>query len=829
MEKSCTCRNCGASFLPDKTQQEYVLCPRCGHPFLSEQSLSIGNKLQSLILPFDREELKDAVHGITEKFGADIFCAFHANETLRRPARGVSDLLDRIKKVDFIILPDSEGGSDYQFIRRLGKGNFGEVYLAEQVSLKRKVELEVSGEVSDIDEASKAAFLSEAVLGGIFDHPNILPVIDAASDAGGRLFHARKMIRGVSWEKLLHPETKEEKEKAEKYGLEDHLDILQSVCNAVSFAHSKNIIHRDIKPSHVMIGNFDEVILQGWGLCFSLNGFENVLSLKNSDFGGTLGYMPPELAVFDSSKIGRTSDVFLLGATLYEILAGHPPHHGDSGQDVLASAITNSIRPPQDEKTSHLELYQIALKAMAPDPSDRYQTASELNDVVSMCREHAEKIRESIRLEKHADFYFCLGQARGENYSMRFLDSILLFKESLNLWPENREAEEKLLRSNKVYAESALEKENYDLALSVIDEEGDKNTDLVRNILREKKKSERTKRWFNALRYAAFFLSLVMSVLLGAGYQGIAKRYRYVIKGNEYFQKGEIDKAIAEYDRAISMKGDFSEAYHRKKFASIQKGEMEGTSFLFGEKMEILPELPLVSYSEGLLTFTMGEFGRFEPKSKRFTGAGLLSSEDLSDLKDEMTRSFQEAGLKDKKKKDFFSGAEALSMEVVILLVTAAVIIGVIASFKIYEVFSGYKKKAASRGQKGTVFLSVDELIRDLKSENVGLRRDAVVKMASVDSSRIMVPLINALRDDDAVVRKAAASILGEKRKKRAVVPLIGLLKDPDESVRIISVIGLGRIGDERAAEPLMGALKDPELMVRVYAAVALGRMKSSK
>ena len=121
---------------------------------------------------------------------------------------------------------------------------------------------------------------------------------------------------------------------AQEEDLHENLEILMKVADAVAFAHSRGVVHRDLKPENVMLGDFGEVLVMDWGLALSTARFRQLGSITQSGrMGGTPAYMAPEMASGPLDRIGATSDIYLSGAILYEILTGKPPH---AGRDVMS-------------------------------------------------------------------------------------------------------------------------------------------------------------------------------------------------------------------------------------------------------------------------------------------------------------------------------------------------------------------------------------------------------------------------------------------------------------------------------------------------------------
>ncbi len=287
-------------------------------------------------------------------------------------------------------------------------------------------------------EDHRDKFLAEAVLTGELDHPNIVPIYDLGRSHSGELFYSMKNVNGTPWDRVLTSKS-----------LDENLDILLKVADAIAFAHSRGVIHRDLKPENVMLGSYGEVLVMDWGIALPTAEFRKSASiLRSQAMGGTPAYMAPEMAKGPLNTIGPASDVYLLGAILFEILTGYPPHYGKNVMDCVANAAKNIIR------TTNVtgELMDIANKAMATLPRRRYRQVKDLQAAIRLYQAHSE----SISLSDNAEQELAEG-LESKNYQ-KFSRSVFAFQESLTLWPENTLAQSGLLRAKMAYATSALDK-----------------------------------------------------------------------------------------------------------------------------------------------------------------------------------------------------------------------------------------------------------------------------------------------------------------------------------------------------------------------------------
>ena len=236
--------------------------------------------------------------------------------------------------------------------------------------------------------AALARFLREARITGQLEHPGIVPVYEIGKKSDGSIYYTMKLIRGSNFSAKL----KEYKNLQERLRL---LPNFLSLCQAVAYAHSRGVIHRDIKPANVLIGEFGETVLLDWGLA-KVKGLEDIRAsqiteslrlIKEGGVGitsaglpvGTPAYMSPEQAEGTIEAIDERSDVWCLGAFLYEIVTGCLPFTGTNCYEVTDKIINDPIVPIREvEPKAPAELCAIAEKCLQKSPRDRYQSAAEL-------------------------------------------------------------------------------------------------------------------------------------------------------------------------------------------------------------------------------------------------------------------------------------------------------------------------------------------------------------------------------------------------------------------------------------------------------------------
>ncbi len=263
--------------------------------------------------------------------------------------------------------------ADFELGETIGAGGMGRVVAARQTALDRSVATKFLKDPS----GDSSALLREAIATGRLEHPNIVPVHLLATTERGEPFFAMKRVEGRVWSELLTERS-----------LVEHLEILSRVCDAVAFAHDRQVLHRDIKPDNVLVGSFGEVYLVDWGLAVSLRPDAVLPLASHADFAGTPAYMAPEMTLAGGCAPSQLSDVYLLGATLFEILTGRPPHRGTTSAEVIEAA--SHAAPPSFPPIVSSELASICRRAMAKVPADRYPSVTDLKQSILSYLRHRE-------------------------------------------------------------------------------------------------------------------------------------------------------------------------------------------------------------------------------------------------------------------------------------------------------------------------------------------------------------------------------------------------------------------------------------------------------
>lgn len=315
--------------------------------------------------------------------------------------KGAQNVADEYKTQPAAAGNTTSSGRRFDILRPLAKGGIGQVWVAQDMELRREVAFkELQEQYADNDEF-RDDFVLEAEITGGLEHPCIVPIYGLGQHPDGRPFYAMRFVRGESLHEALEQFHAESTMRTDpgKRSLKLHKILARFVhaCNAVEYAHSRGVIHRDLKPLNIMLGKFGETFVVDWGEAKALdrlsqpsnNDEPRLQTSCNRDTDrmgkpvGTPAYMSPEQAEGRHDLLGPASDVYSLGATLYHILTGRAPiGESDSGA-ALQKAIKSDVRPAREvNKSVPTALAAICQKAMAVKPTDRYRSARALADDV---------------------------------------------------------------------------------------------------------------------------------------------------------------------------------------------------------------------------------------------------------------------------------------------------------------------------------------------------------------------------------------------------------------------------------------------------------------
>ncbi len=435
---------------------------------------------------------EEALHATLDRFGPLADTIQQNPRATIEPRTSTAD--ENEKRAMEVLTRVSLGGAGgLQLERTLGEGGMGIVRLATQVALGRKVAVKSLKEEARTQRMT-LKLLREAWITGTLEHPNVVPVYDLGVDEHGGPRLVLKRIEGVEWAALIG----DERRVGERFGgralLEWNLSIFEQIAQAVHFAHSRGIVHRDLKPENVMIGSFGEVYVLDWGIAVSLidDGSGRLpLAADAREMAGTPAYMAPEM-LGAGPPLSERTDVYLLGALLYEILCGHPPHEGPTLMALLRSI---ALSKPAFPDLAPAELVRICQRALDADPDARFENAEQLRLAVHGYLQHRGSMQLAsdatqrldelrVELERPAEtidrdtLYNLFGAAR------------FGFQQALRTWRENELASAGLREATLLLVEHELDDDDARAAAALLAELDRPPADLVARVTEAKKRHE---------------------------------------------------------------------------------------------------------------------------------------------------------------------------------------------------------------------------------------------------------------------------------------------------------------------------------------------------
>lgn len=362
------------------------------------------------------------------------------------------------------LLPEIGHVSELELMDKLDEGGMGVISVARQRALGRHVAVKAPKETGN--QRAAQGLVQEAHVTGLLEHPNVVPVHNLGRNLTGDPLLVMKRIQGVSWLKILQDP---ELAPVASPDLAWHIHILIQVSNALRIAHRRQIVHRDIKPENIMIGEFGEVYLMDWGLALYLGDVEESPYLPRresaSGLAGTPAYMAPEMTLDDASEVDFTTDVYLLGATLYHVVEGKPPHGAESLFESLRLAFEGALPAFSEHWPDFLK--DIATRALAPEKGERFASVEafqrelevylEVRGSIALTRASSETLDEVVSSE--------LGDSER---SERLAEARFGFRQALAQWSGNEAAAQGLRQTEIQLFRYHLERGHLDLAESIL-------------------------------------------------------------------------------------------------------------------------------------------------------------------------------------------------------------------------------------------------------------------------------------------------------------------------------------------------------------------------
>ncbi|PYL83100.1 MAG: hypothetical protein DMF23_10645, partial [Verrucomicrobia bacterium] len=337
------CRKCGAEIFADAPEG---LCTAClfetGLDLLAHPSVAPGDDCA----PVENVESSDANAALRVKKAP-------------RPAKTLANF------------------GDYELLEEIGRGGQGVVYRAHQKSLNRTVALKVIGLGHWATQAHLKRYRLEAEAAASLEHPGIVP-IDEVGERDGSCYFSMKFIEGGQLDEMV---------RHEPMPIRRAVELIAKVARTIHYAHERGILHRDIKPGNILLDAKGEPHLTDFGLARLVETESTVT--RTMEVLGTPSYMAPEQAVGNNSAVSSVTDVYGLGAVLYQLLTGHPPFAGGTTFETVRLVLdTNPRKPRLWNSKLDRDLETICLKCLEKDPKRRYASAVALADDLERWLKH---------------------------------------------------------------------------------------------------------------------------------------------------------------------------------------------------------------------------------------------------------------------------------------------------------------------------------------------------------------------------------------------------------------------------------------------------------
>ena len=411
----------------DSFLNEVIHCPDCDRPIKIERQHESGKLSITTEIPSNWQETTSS---------GDVL-----DKAVIPEGRTILDFFEERSIAGGVQVESGPGGaralaSRYTLGPLVGEGGMGKVLEVDDNNVRRRVAMKILHKHAQDNDEDVVRFVEEAQITGQLDHPAIVPLYELGVDRHGQVYYTMKYLSDLTLKDILLKIRSGDRDAIKDFPLSRLLDIFQRVCEGIMFAHSKHVIHRDLKPANILVGDFGEVLILDWGLAKILNTRgggtrqatrkpeEKIAStrrdLAENDDGmvtmdgevmGTPRYMSPEQADGRVDETNVSSDIFSLGAILYEILTLNPPVGGGNAEEVLDKVAEGFIVPfdvfspehsesqrTRDEKKYGIEvaplehcpgervppaLQAVAMKAMAYEQVGRYSSVRRLSREIS--------------------------------------------------------------------------------------------------------------------------------------------------------------------------------------------------------------------------------------------------------------------------------------------------------------------------------------------------------------------------------------------------------------------------------------------------------------
>jgi serine/threonine protein kinase/formylglycine-generating enzyme required for sulfatase activity len=320
----------------------------------------------------------------------------------------------------------TNGAGRYTLQDEIARGGMGRIVRAVDANIDRPVAMKLLIRGAQEQMGLQLRFTEEAQITGQLQHPNIVPVYDVGTLDDGQIYFTMKLVQGRTLRDVIRGMRNEDPVILAEFTRTRMLIAFQQVCMGLAYAHSRGVIHRDLKPSNIMFGDFGETLLMDWGLAKIVKGPEETendarvkshrealsyWATRHGEVIGTPGYMPPELALGLLDEVDQRSDIYSLGAIIYEVLTLRAPYAGKDAKAILRKLLREPVVPPRQRAPDRQipeELEEICMRCLAKDREQRFPSALALREALEEFltgqREDERRTREARRhiVDAHA-------------------------------------------------------------------------------------------------------------------------------------------------------------------------------------------------------------------------------------------------------------------------------------------------------------------------------------------------------------------------------------------------------------------------------------------
>ena len=489
----------------------------------SAQSLNLSQRIERTHTLWDMDKLENNRSGSTCTLNSDLSETKISADSFRQTKTKIRNLVD-----------EHELQGDFKLKHVIGRGGMALVYEAEQSGLNRNVAVKIqeSGH-------NEKQFLAEAGVIAQLEHPNIVPIYDVGKDKNNSLFYAMRRISGISW-----------RQRIDKQSISENVDVLLKVADAISHAHSRKILHCDLKPANIMLGSFGEVFVIDWGLAMAHTSQGAKTIIQDGHIGGTPPYMAPEQALSIPEQISPQTDIYLLCGLLFRICTGNRPHPGENNARCIENAAKNVLSPFEHSEM----LIEIALKGLCDNPSDRWASVEILQEQLRNWKSQG-AINQLIENAQHQ-----LSLARRGQYR-RFSKALFIAQEALKLQSEKGiPTSVNLISQIRLdYTRAAMDRGDLNLANSIIPKEQAPtlNSELQRTIKNQQLKQKRLTHFKIAISGMLLFICIASAgTALATTYRqhDSEKSYNENVRQQVIAQSQAMEQTYAIIDAEIQTK-----------------------------------------------------------------------------------------------------------------------------------------------------------------------------------------------------------------------------------------------------------------------------------